>query len=61
MKIYIYIIFIICIAFNITNAAEVRFEKSTIRIETKSATQTAISYLQAHRWDDTLIRNVRTF
>ena len=32
-----------------------------LRIETKSATQTAISYLQAHRWDDTLIRNVRTF
>jgi hypothetical protein len=32
-----------------------------LRIDTKSATQTAIRYLQAHRWDDTLIRNVRTF
>jgi len=37
MKIYIYIIFIICIAFNITNAAEVEFEKSTITIQTKNS------------------------
>ena len=32
-----------------------------LRIQTRSATQTAIRYLQAHRWDDTLVRNVRTF
>ena len=32
-----------------------------LRIQTKSATETVISYLQAHRWDDTLIRNIRTF
>ena len=37
MKIYIYIIFIICIAFNITNATEVEFEKSTITIQTKNS------------------------
>lgn len=37
MKIYIYIIFIICITFNITNATEVEFEKSTITIQTKNS------------------------
>ena len=37
MKIYIYIIFIICITFNITKAAEVEFEKSTITIQTKNS------------------------
>ena len=32
-----------------------------LRIQTKSAKDTVIRYLQAHRWDDTLIRNIRTF
>ena len=37
MKIFIYIIFVICIALNVTNSAEEEFEKSTITIQTKNS------------------------
>jgi HEAT repeat protein len=35
--------------------------EALLKVDSPTALQTALSHLRTHRWDDTLIRNVRTF